>query len=262
MKEIQGLYTFFLVTVIATSPLMAQQVKNLRHKMEIKGGVEVTTPARARDMALPPGRLPGIHFAKSKEFFTRYPDRSKAPSGLYILDSSFIPRELPAILKRKGYTLQPNGTLLNSQGKKMTMVFWHKLVKVSGRQGALPMQHNFWGLSTAYAASPYPLSWVSAWGSWSEDDGFCRSLTTNTGGDAWGPIQNGDRPHTHIQFIETRAWSAGGGTADNVCTNCYTESSQSVANFGCFWPAHQFGVYSYANFKDGSFSWTWTWFGN
>ena len=103
---------------------------------------------------------------------------------------------------------------------------------------------------------------MSAWGNWYADNGFCRSLTADTGADAWGAVQNGARPHTRIQFIETRAWASGANTVDNQCANCDTLTSQSEASFGCFWPAYGGGTYSYADLKDGSFSWSWQWYGD
>ena len=247
----------------ATPELKNLQLKNLQHKINIQGGEEITNAERAADLALPRSKYPQVHFVEAKTFFAENKDRSKTPSGLYILDSEFIPQQLPEILKAAHLTLKADGSLVNAKGGKVAMVLWHKLVAVSEKQGYLTDHEKGWSiLPVVYAANPYPLSYVSAWGSWYADNGFCRSLTANTGADAWGPVQNGARPHTRIQFIETRAWASGAGTADNTCGNCYTEGSQSVANFGCFWPAYGGGTYSYADLKDGSFSWSWQWWGD
>jgi hypothetical protein len=240
-----------------------RELRALKHKIDLKGGVEITTAEKAADLAVPRSKYPQLHFVESRSFFKEYKDRSKTPSGLYILDSELIPPQLPEILKAQHLELKPDGTLVNAQGGKVSMVLWHKLVAVDERRRSQKDEENGWSLlPVVHAASPYPLSYVSAWGSWYADNGFCRSLTSTTGADAWGPLQNGARPHTFIQFIEARAWVLSGAMIDRVCKNCYTLEAQSVQNFGCFWPAYGTGTYSYADLKDGSFSWSWSWFGD
>ena len=260
----------FLLSALAFS-LAGQQPKltnpvlrNIQHKISIVGGVEITASDKAINIAIPRARFPQVHFVEAKQFFTQNKDRSKTPSGLYILDANFLPPQLPEILSRAHLTLKPDGSLVNAQGGKVAMVLWHKLIAVNAQRAAAqedPAQK--WSLFPGvHAASPYPLSYVSAWGSWSADNGFCRSLTADTGADSWGPVQNGARPHTRIQFIETRAWASGASTVDHQCSNCDTLTSQSEASFGCFWPAYGGGTYSYADLKDGSFSWSWQYYGD
>jgi hypothetical protein len=239
------------------------ELKNLQHSMNIEGGVEITTAEKAADLTLAPEKFPQVRLVKAKQFFAEHQDRSKTPSGLYILDSTFIPGQLPEILKEAELTLKPDGILVNAKGEKVTMVLWHKLVAVSEKAGSLSEDDRGWSiLPVVHAASPYRLSLVSAWGSWQADNGFCRSLTARTGADSWGPLQNGSRPHTRIQYIETRAWANEAGTTDRECRNCDKLTSRAEASFGCFWPAYGTGTYSYANLKDGSFSWTWRWWGD
>jgi len=239
------------------------ELKNLQHTMNIEGGAEITTAEKAADLALAREKFPQVRLVPAKQFFAEHQDRSKTPSGLYLLDSTFIPGELPEILQEAELTLKPNGTLLNAKGEKVTMVLWHKLVAVSEKTGSLSDNDRSWSiLPVVHAASPYPLSHVSAWGSWEADNGFCRSLTARTGADSWGPLQNGSRPHTRIQYIETRAWANQAGTTDRECRDCDKLRARAEASFGCFWPAYGTGTYSYANFKDGSFSWTWRWWGD
>jgi hypothetical protein len=267
------LYLSSMLAVIAALSLAGQQpkelatklpanlaLKNIEHKVNIVGGTEIKTAAKAEDLALPRARFPQIRFAQSNQFFAANKDRSKTPSGLYILDSDFIPEQLPEILSRAHLTLRPDGSLVNAQGGKATMVLWHKLVQYTAKRASLADHEKSWSLfPSVYAASPYPLSWVSAWGNWYADNGFCRSVTATTGADSWGPVQNGARPHTRIQFIETRAWSNGTSTIDHQCSNCDTLTSQAQASYGCWWPAYGFGVDGYADLKDGSFSWSWSW---
>ena len=269
------LYLSWMVPAILVLSLSAQQnkkptqkvenpeLKNLHHKIELKGGEEITTAEKAGDLAQPREKFPNVHFVQAKAFFTEQKDRSKTPSGLYILDSDFIPKQLPEILKKEHLTLKPDGTLLNAKGGKVSMLLWHKLVAVNEKKASAEHDKGWNILPVVYAAYPYPLSYVSAWGSWYADNGFCRSLTADTGGDAWGPQdQYGNRPHTQIELIETRAWASGGGTADNTCSNCSSEFSQSVADYGCWWPAYGGGTYSYAALTDGWFSWSWQWWGD
>ena len=265
----------FLSTLFAALTLAGQQpkqlptpvakvpvnpvLKNIQHKLNIVGGTEITAPERAIDLAAPRAKYPQTHFVTSAQFFAANKDRSKTPSGLYILDADFIPVQLPEILEKARLTLKPNGTLLIAQGGLATLVLWHKLVQVTTPRASVDPNQRWSLLTPVAAASPYPLSWVSAWGSWSADNGFCRSVTANTGADSWGPVQNGNRPHTFIQYIETRAWSSGASTIDNQCRNCDTLTASSTASYGCFWPAYGFGVDGYADLKDGSFSWSWSW---
>ncbi len=107
------------------------ELKNLQHKMNIEGGVEITAAEKAVDLALARGKFPQVRLVQAKQFFTEHKDRSKTPSGLYILDATFIPQQLPEILKEAELTLRADGTLVNAKGEKVTMVLWHKLVAAS-----------------------------------------------------------------------------------------------------------------------------------
>lgn len=216
--------------------------------MKIEGGIEVTSVKDAQDMALPLDQFKGINFIRSSDFFAKFSDRKNTPSGLYLLDTELIPKQLPEILARNGVALGPNGSLVNQKGEKAFMILRYRLAAVTQKQGAPP------------AAFPFPLEWVTAWASWVDDDGFCRSLTARTGADAWGPIilPWGQRVHTNIEQIETFAAAAAAGD-DRMCNNCGWESAQAHEDFGCFWPAHDDGKWGWVDMKDGSFHWSWNW---
>ena len=234
---------------------------NPRLMSKIVGGAEMFANG-AGDMALPRDKFPGVKFLSSKTFFEQNPDRSKTPSGLYILDADFVPRALPDILKEQGLKLASDGSLTDAKGAKQTLLLWHHLVAPNQKQGMLDRNSHGWSwldlvVPGARAATPYPLSYVSAWGSWRGESGFCRTVYADTGADAWGPLQAGDRPHTRIESIETRVALAH--YRRNSCSSCDTSRSHDEWSVGCFWPAWAASGYHYANLKEGWFSWTWTW---
>jgi hypothetical protein len=261
--------TLGLLPLVFTSLAFGQEAQNSPTDQVPKpapparlvGGVEVFTLKDAQDMALTYDRYPVVQFRSSKEFFAQYPDRSKTPSGLYVLDTQLLPRQLREILARTGLALGPNGSIINQRGEKAVMLLGYRLVAVAQKQGSLP--GSIFGLlapSSAFAASPFPLEWVSAWYSWNDDEGFCRSITATTGADAWGPVIDsaGDRVHTNIQQIEAYA-NAAGAASDHICNNCPSEFAQETNNFGCFWPAHGGGEWGWADTKDGAFNWSYNW---
>ena len=255
-----------LLPIFATSPTLGQQAtqppKNVP-AMKIEGAVEVTSVKEAQDMALPHDQFKGIHFVRSDEFFQKFADRKNTPSGLYLLDTELIPKQLPAIFARNGVAPGPEGTLVNQKGEKVVMILGYKLAVVRKKQGSLPSFHGFFDLlrpNRAFAASPFPLQWVSYWYSWVDNEGFCRSMTSSTGADAWGPIIDpwGDRVHTNIEQVE--AFSAAADARDDkMCNNCAWEFAQANRDFGCFWPAHGGGQWGWVDFKDGSFNWSANW---
>lgn len=217
--------------------------------MKIEGAVEITNVKDAQDLALPPDQFKGINFVRSSDFFAKYPDRKNTPSGLYLLDTELIPKQLPEILARNNVALGPDGTLVNQKGEKALMVLGYKLAAVTQKPNAPP------------AAFPFRLEWVSFWYSWADNEGFCRSLTASTGADAWGPVITpwGQRVHTNIELIEAVAGAAGGPNDDHWCNNCGWEFAQANRDFGCWWPAHGNGVWGWVDFKDGSFHWSANW---
>jgi hypothetical protein len=149
----------------------------------LAGGVEVVNLKDAKDMALPYNTILEFNFGAQIEFFAQYLERSKTPSGLYLMDTELVPKQLPEILARTGLALGADGPIVNHKGDKVVMLLGYGLVAVPKKQGSLP--GSFFGFlaRSAFAAS--------LWYSWNDDD-------------AWGPVvdQWGDRVHTNIQQIE------------------------------------------------------------
>ena len=226
---------------------------SVKEKLVIPGGVEITTEKDAAELALPREKAPGVRFAKSDEFFRQYTDRSKAPSGLFIFGSQFIPRELPDMLKTAGLTLQPDGTVVNAKGHKVTMVVWHSLVAAPGAN-RLPRQQHTWlqelGIGSAHAATPYPLAGWNYSYSWSWETGYCTDVRTDTYANALG-YQGGNWVATKPQFLGTRAY-AGGGTYDSWCNYCSSQHTYAEVNNGCGWPGVVIVNYSAASVVDKS----------
>lgn len=225
--------------------------------------MEVKSVQDAQDMTLPREKFKAAHFVQSSAFFKENPDHSKVKSGLYLLDAELVTRQLPEVLLRNGVALGPDGSVTNQTGQKVAMMVGNRLVAIKKKQGLLQEKPRFFGSlrpTRAFAASPFPLEWVSAWWSWTADKGFCRSITARTGADAWGPIIDpwDNRVHTNIQQIETFV-NAAGAPSDHLCTNCAWSFPQATNNFGCFWPAHGGGEWGWADTKDASFNWSTNW---
>lgn len=264
MKEICLFVSVVLVFGISSG--LAQQETNSPKKrphkkppvVKLEGGVEITSVKDAQDMTLPHEQFPAIHFVRSNEFFKKFSDRKSTPSGLYLLDTELIPKQLPVILAKNGVDFGPDGSLINQKGKRMVMLLGYKLVAIRKKQGSLL---DRFAPTTAFAARPFPLEWVSAWYSFADDEGFCRSLTSTASADAWGPMIIpwwGVRVHTNIEQIEVYEQAAD-VQDDKICTDCAWQSAQAYKDFGCWWPAHDDGQWGWADLKDGSFNWAPSW---
>ena len=233
---------------------------------QTQGGVEVTSANAPQDMILPRAQFKGINFYKSDEFFSKFSDRKSTPSGLYLLDTELVPKQLPAILMKNNVALGPDGTVVNQKGEKVVLILGYRIAAVkknsvgglTGQTLAQPDALTSW--SPSPHASPFPLEWVSYWYSWSDDEGFCRSMTSTTGADAWGPIIDpaGDRVHTNIDYIEAVA-NAADAYVDNYGFGISWEYAQANRDFGCFWPAHGGGQWGWVYFQDGSWNWYANW---
>jgi hypothetical protein len=239
---------------------------------QLQGATEIKFAKDAGDMAFPQAKLRGIHITTEAEFIAKHPDRSKVPSGLYLLDTDIIPKNLPEILSKNGVALGPDGGIVDNQGKKAVLVLRHKLVAVSKKRSGLEQNHLKYGLlkrslfdlfssSSADAAYPFGLEWVSAWASYHSYEGFCRTARESTGADAWGPVidQWGDRVHTNIQYIQAYA-NATDATSNQWCVNCSSQFATAEQDYGCGWPAHDGSRFSFAYLKDYNFSWYWSWY--
>jgi hypothetical protein len=186
-------------------------------------------------------------------------------TGLFFVETDFIPQGLPDQFKKEGYILREDGTLLDSTGVKIALFIESEVFQVVGIDsslGAIPeLFKKFAGIfvGRAKAANPYPFSFFSASRSWRYRGGFCRDYRAWTSAEAWGPLQEGARPHTRIEYIETRA-ELGGIRDRDSCFNCDNQNSYARWDIGCFWPAHGGTTgFHYANWKDGAISITRTW---
>ncbi|MDH3195512.1 MAG: hypothetical protein OEL78_04280 [Hyphomicrobiales bacterium] len=246
-----------LSAVLISAPLSGVCAQDFKVEESVKGGV--VKPLTGPGGGLPRSILPSARFMSMKDFFGKFKDRSKTPSGLYILDAGFVPYSLPATLKADGLSLLDRGDLVDAKRQKVTMVVFPRAYSVEVDK-ADAGDNNFWPfkfIGSAKAADPYPLSWVGVWASWRTPSGFCRTVRANTYGDSYGPEQAGARPHTRIQYIETRA-GIGSIRDRDSCRNCDAESSHASWHVGCFWPAYGASGSHFANFAEGDFSWTWT----
>jgi hypothetical protein len=236
----------------------------LQPKPDNSSAVEITSANVPQDMILPRDQFSGIHFYQSGEFFSKFPDPKSTPSGLYLLDTEFVPKQLPEILAKDNVALGPDGTLVNQEGEKVVMLLKYRIAAVtkkpadggvSAQQGTLPPS---W---------PYPLEYVSAWYSWRYYNGFCRYGDAYTGGDAWGPIidQYNDRAHTNIDYMEMNAslWAGGGPWVvdDEWRYNVSSDVAHAHKDIGCWWQAYGYAQFGWAYFYDApsNFSWSWSW---
>ena len=233
---------------------MPERARRPKVELKIKGGK--ATPVKGRRAGHPLGKLPG---AKSISF-AQWRDMKDIPAtGLFLVETDFVPYNLPARLKKEGLTLTKDGKLRDKKGPVTLFVASEAFqAELNAKQSLLDKASGLF-MGTAHAASPYPFSrftW-SMW--WRYRGGFCRDYRAWTVAEAWGPEQDGARPHTRIEYMETRA-EIGSRRDRDSCSNCDEESSYARWDIGCWWPAHGGASgWHYANWKDGWFSATRTW---
>lgn len=227
--------------------------------LKVRGGTAKLVPPQKA--GLPLQALPGVKRISFQQWAEL---KTVPPSGLYLVDTSFVPMNLAQQLQKERLTLKPDGRLLDEKGEPITLFVKTEVFEVnrsssqpSLSQGLTKALHA--DKATLQAANPYPFSWFSWSMWWRYRGGFCRDYRAWTTAEAWGPEQGGARPHTRIEYIETRAQIGGRLDRDN-CSNCDNESSYVRWDIGCFWPAHGGASgWHYANWKDGDFSATRTW---
>ncbi|MCM1981672.1 hypothetical protein [Lyngbya confervoides] len=235
-----------------------QQIRLPKGDLKFNGGSVQIAPASRAGLAL--SDLPGVRQISLQ----RWSELQTVPeTGLYLVETPFVPRTLKDQLAEMKYTLKPDGTLLDELGQRVTLFVKSEVFEVQQPaarffptlQASLPLV----GVPMLQAANPYPFSQFSWSMYWRYRGGFCRDYRAWTKAEAWGPIQGGYRPHTRINYIETRA-EIGSRRDRDSCSNCDTESSYVRWDIGCFWPAHGGATgFHYANWQDGSFSATRTW---
>ena len=256
-----GTYGFVAAGQAPVSPRRKAELP-LAPKFELKvqGGRAELLKGREAGLALE--TLPGV----KRISFAEWREMKDIPrSGLYLVDTDFVPFGLAAALEQERLVLGKDGSLRDAKGQPVVLFIKSETFAVSTDKGALAAPPGLLDrlttlvVGTAEAANPYPFSLFSWSMWWRYRGGFCRDYRAWTRAEAWGPEQGGARPHTRIAYMETRA-ELGSRRDRDSCSNCDLESSYVRWNIGCFWPAHGgTSGWHYANWKDGAFSATRTW---
>lgn len=185
-------------------------------------------------------------------------------TGLFLVDTDYVPLDLAANLKKMGYSLASDGTLTTATGKLAVLFVKNETYRIAknavdnhetersllGRLRRVASELAHLVVPDVKAANPYPwnqFSW-SYW--WHYPSGFCRTVRASVTAEAWGPPgAGGARPHTRIQYIETRIDPYG---RRNSCTNCDSSRTDYRWHVGCFWPAYGHGGFTFVMFwRDG-----------
>ena len=292
MMAYRFFYTFFLLIIGMTvaslsvrSDILSGKQQQIRiSSTEQKSSIliaqnEITSKSAdvikiaPEKMGLSPKVLPGAQFLSSKEWKAM---KTIPKTGLFIIDSQAIPRELPKLLEKEGYKLEQNGTLRDSKGKPVAMFLQPAYFKITKQKKAHltprhPNSNQFsktlgeYFIPNAQAGNPHNFRCFSAWPWAVYRNGFCRNYEAKTFAHSYGLDEHRacsrNSPHTRIQYIETRA-SIGGRRDRDDCRNCDNEQSRVKWDIGCFWPAHggASGAH-YAHLTDEGISVTrsWSW---
>lgn len=181
---------------------------------------------RGEEAGLPLSALPGVKTIRTEELY----QLKEAPeTGLYLVDTDFVPQELEAELKEMGFRLSEDGTL-DSAGVKTTLFVQAEVFRLKPQKQEEQQEVDQEGQSRAF-----PLPWAAYsynfW--WRYNGGFCRDYHAHTRAYAYGPRAGGIWPVTNIQLIQTHV-----NSDTDVCFGCYREGSDWSWDIGCFWPAH------------------------
>lgn len=245
----------------AQSPVAPREKRELpqspKFELKVQGGRAVQLKGHEAGLAL--DALPGIKRLSFEEWRVM---KDIPKTGLFLVDTDFVPFGLAAALKKEGLVLGTDGSLRDVKGEPVVMFIKSETFSVGKESARLPGALERLAslvVGTAEAANPYPFSLFSWSMWWRYRGGFCRDYRAWTQAEAWGPEQGGARPHTRIESMETRA-ELGSRRDRDSCADCDHESSYVRWDIGCFWPAHGgTSGWHYANWKDGAFSATRTW---
>lgn len=246
---------------VSTEPKVARPftpLPKLEHK--ISGGK--SKPISAKAAGLPLADLPGAKHVT----FSQWRDMKQIPkTGLFLVETEHLPANFQKQLLKEGYVLQKDGTLLDKDKQPVALFVMFEMFEIDrgniGKQSSVEWLRPFADIviPLSEAANPYPFDLYSWSMRWRYRGGYCRDYRAWTDAESWGPLQGGTRPHTRIEYMETRA-EIGSRRDRDSCRNCDNESSYARWDIGCFWPAHGSGSgWHYANWKDGAFSATRTW---
>jgi hypothetical protein len=233
--------------------------------LEVTGATVMKLPDE--NAGLPIATLPGVKLIT-------YEDWSKMPevpnTGLFLVETRFVPQGLPSHLEKEGLTLHENGDLLDGNKNRVTLFVNSEIYSVVPTVAAVkygPESREI--LASALSgdslalADPFPFNHLS-WSLYMRyDGGFCRGYHAYIIAESFGPGSPSLRPHTRIQYMETRVAIDLGGTSDRDSgSNVDFMQSNADREIGCWWPAHGQSTGSYfANWKDGRIdirkAWSW-----
>jgi hypothetical protein len=192
---------------------------------------------------LPRSAAPGARFVTMDA--VRKMDVVRQQTGLFIVGTEYVPRELPDILKSRQLTLRPDGSVVDANGEPVVLFVTNELYAASGAEQ--PQRTSLLGrigdalVPSAYAASPFP--WrcfsFSPWALY--HNGWHRWYEASTNIAAYGfdgaGQCSGTSPLTKIDFL--RAGAEVGSPGDtHHCFTCAVESAYDTWDVGYFWPAH------------------------
>lgn len=266
MRRLIAVVGVAISTVVLLIPATKTQSQNDQQPaLRVEGAKLVTLKDAA--MGLPKSALPGAKFIT----YAQWKDMKDIPkTGLYLVNMSSVPRELPARLKEEGYTLKPDGTLLDQAGNNVAVFTSTQYAELQAQQktgnvgvSTRTSRNSFAG--GAYA-EPYAFRCVATSGWNVYHGGFCRDYVARTFADAYGVDESGRcsrlSPHTRVESIETRA-EKGTARDRDTCRACDSESSRATLELGCFWPSRgSSSSFHFVNFFDLGIrftrAWTWT----
>jgi hypothetical protein len=223
MRSILVLWTCVAV-LAAPSFVLAQEkeapeVKRPQVKLRVKGA-EVRQ-LKGLEAGRPLSALPGVKTITSEELGRRRHDSS---SGLYLVDTDFVPRGLEKTLQTLGYRLEPDGKLVERKGRPVTLFYKGTVFAITPKRRSEsappPSDLQKWGamlkrtlIPEAQAASPVPLGciWMDYWAA--HDDWVrafppskCHKYVTGVTGEAGGKDPSGgcdwaSAPYTKVWYL-------------------------------------------------------------
>lgn len=226
-------------------------------KLEVRGG-EVRK-VEGTDAGAPMSALPEAKFVTSAEadqvLQRRRADRKtkgRAASGLYLVDTPYVPHGLKEQLASEGFRLLKDGKVLDKHGRPTTLFVSDETYVITRQRtdildGEPKVRHaersgSLLGgllIGEAKAASPHPWTCYSfrTW-YWETTNWYLR-YHAKTRGIAWGPLDNVpcaqptvSRPRTNIEYIETRA-EIDQVEDHDTCSNCNERVSETVRKGVC-----------------------------
>jgi hypothetical protein len=211
----------------------------------VKGGTaEVLT---GLDAGLPPEAYPQITCLTMEEY-QGMKERNEIPdTGLFLVDTDYVPENIEALLEDASLTLCSDGTLINAEGQLATLVMNMNTYKMTPDDAQTK-------------ASPYPWErWRTSYNDYFYYDGVKKYFKAYI--KAWSESKvNGNWISTRIEYMETEVDLGNAGSDSDHCYNCDYETSSKRTFIGYLIPPFVFppavivtGT-QYFYMKDGSMS--------